>query len=574
MSNGIIKRVTPKYNLRIPIFDGPGWGREVERNFDVIDAVMFSFSGFGVGGAWTNSTPYEPNDRVIDGTDGSIWLCLVSHVSASSGTFADDRVANPTYWKVVSNFVQSTGPWQASFSYRTNDYMYDNHRYGIALRDFTSTTSYDDDVFDGNILTLIDLQSDLQSAQANANTASGAASQALGAQFAAEIAQSDAEDARDIAVQAANNLTFMYSNFAGGTTGQVLAKASGTDYDYQWVALPGGGDMLQAVYDTNGLGLDVYARANHTGVQSMSTITGLDQEIIDLWADIGTRVPNTRTVTAGSGLSGGGNLSGNISLAVDFGTAAGTVAAGNDSRIVNALSPTVIHALTAKAPPADADEFVIVDSAASWVGKKLSWSAVKAALSNVFLPKAGGTMTGDIDMDGNEIENADVWGLQPIGVPIPLLDNLVGTSAPPTDRSYRYIKLTASDAYNSGVLTGQSVSGSAPLVVATADIDLADSPINGQTVNLINTERRFLRAGGAGTLQDSAFESHKHIAGLHGISSARYGQATGLPNMSLALDYDNSIDLRNSTASNFTSTEGTSETRPKNIGVTYFMRVL
>jgi len=413
MSNGIIKRVTPKYNLRIPIFDGPGWGREVERNFDVIDAVMFSFSGFGVGGAWTNSTPYEPNDRVIDGTDGSIWLCLVSHVSASSGTFADDRVANPTYWKVVSNFVQSTGPWQASFSYRTNDYMYDNHRYGIALRDFTSTTSYDDDVFDGNILTLIDLQSDLQSAQANANTASGAASQALGAQFAAEIAQSDAEDARDIAVQAANNLTFMYSNFAGGTTGQVLAKASGTDYDYHWIAIPGGGDMLQAVYDTNGLGLDVYARANHTGAQPMSTITGLEQEIIDLWTGIGTRVPNTRTVTAGSGLSGGGNLSGNISLAADFGTTAGTVAAGNDSRIVNALSPTVIHALTAKAPPADADEFVIVDSAASWVGKKLSWSAVKAALSNVFLPKAGGTMTGDIDMGGKKVKNAD-WSDTPI----------------------------------------------------------------------------------------------------------------------------------------------------------------
>lgn len=43
------------------------------------------------------------------------------------------------------------------------------------------------------------------------------------------------------------------------------------------------------------------------------------------------------TITAGTGLSGGGNLTANRSFSVDYGTAAGTAAQGNDSRIVNAV---------------------------------------------------------------------------------------------------------------------------------------------------------------------------------------------------------------------------------------------
>lgn len=42
------------------------------------------------------------------------------------------------------------------------------------------------------------------------------------------------------------------------------------------------------------------------------------------------------TITAGTGLTGGGDLSTNRTLAVSFGVAAGTVAQGNDSRIVGA----------------------------------------------------------------------------------------------------------------------------------------------------------------------------------------------------------------------------------------------
>ena len=53
-----------------------------------------------------------------------------------------------------------------------------------------------------------------------------------------------------------------------------------------------------------------------------------------------TAVLPTRSVTAGTGLIGGGDLSADRSLAVDFGTGAGKVVQGNDSRLSDARTPT------------------------------------------------------------------------------------------------------------------------------------------------------------------------------------------------------------------------------------------
>lgn len=51
---------------------------------------------------------------------------------------------------------------------------------------------------------------------------------------------------------------------AGGLTGEVLAKTSGTDYAVDWVAA-GAGDMLAANYDPQNINADAFDRANHTG---------------------------------------------------------------------------------------------------------------------------------------------------------------------------------------------------------------------------------------------------------------------------------------------------------------------
>ena len=185
-------------------------------------------------------------------------------------------------------------------------------------------------------------------------------------------------------------------------------------------------------------------------------------------------------------------------------------------------------------------------------------------------------LTADLD---------DPWRQQPVGVPIPILDSITGVAQPPTSNPYRYIKLTASDSYNTGVLTSESVSGSAPLVVATAVISLSGSPINGQTVNLINTERRFLRAGSVGTVENDQMQQ---ITGyvdeiIHTTSSipllgghtgafsqgpstnhAYLGSFTGGSSIPGGIMFD---------SANSPSARAGTETRPKNIGVTYFMRV-
>lgn len=48
------------------------------------------------------------------------------------------------------------------------------------------------------------------------------------------------------------------------------------------------------------------------------------------------KVPTSRTITAGTGLSGGGDLTANRTLTVSYGATSGTAAAGNDSRITGA----------------------------------------------------------------------------------------------------------------------------------------------------------------------------------------------------------------------------------------------
>lgn len=158
----------------------------------------------------------------------------------------------------------------------------------------------------------------------------------------------------------------------------------------------------------------------------------------------------------------------------------------------------------------------------------------------------------------------DVWEFIPVGHPFPLWTHLTGVAAPPTDNpNYRYIKLTASDSYNTGVLTGESVSGSSPLVQATAVIDDDDSPLDGQTVRLINTERRFVRAGSSGAVEADAMEAHTHtynqpVTNGLGPPDSIYARPNG---------------INNGVATGGASGRTANETRAKNIGADYYMRI-
>jgi hypothetical protein len=184
--------------------------------------------------------------------------------------------------------------------------------------------------------------------------------------------------------------------------------------------------------------------------------------------------------------------------------------------------------------------------------------------------------------------NIDPWLMQPIGAVVAIRDDLVGASVPSTSSTYRYIKLTASDPYNNGALIGESVSGSYPLVIATAVISLAaGSPMNGQTIQLINTERRILRAGLSGAVEQDTLQGHFHSEKV-GAPGTVGNTADTLLSFAGGLSAAGAYNLRLTTASATKNTStiaesisdpsmGTvrvsSETRPKTLGVTYYMRI-
>ena len=278
-------------------------------------------------------------------------------------------------------------------------------------------------------------------------------------------------------------------------------------------------------------------------------------------------------------------------------------AAGNNSTRIatTAFVQAAVAALVASSPAA----LDTLNELAAALGNDANFAATMtnalAAKAPLASPALTGNPTAPTQTAGNNTTRiattafvqaavaagGDLWAGQPIGVPIPLLDNLAGVAAPPKDKAYRYVLLTAgetgSGGYNEGILSGESVTGSAPLVVATAVISLAGSPVNGATINLINTERRFLRAGSAGTAQDDAMQQitgafdlrvtnngANLTSGWTGALSSVAGSGTstvqaassGPVNTRVALDSTNSPNARTAT-----------ETRPKNIGGSYFMRV-
>ncbi len=87
-------------------------------------------------------------------------------------------------------------------------------------------------------------------------------------------------------------------------------------------------------------------------------------------------------------------LGGAATLSV--GTTTGTVAAGDDARIVASTAAettttigSLIASATAKTTPVDADQMALMDSAASNILKKLSWANIKIALQSTFATLAG-----------------------------------------------------------------------------------------------------------------------------------------------------------------------------------------
>lgn len=74
--------------------------------------------------------------------------------------------------------------------------------------------------------------------------------------------------------------------------------------------------------------------------QVIALATAIGADVKALATVVAGKVGTARTVTAGTGLTGGGSLAADRTLAADFGTGAGKVTQGNDSRLSDARTPT------------------------------------------------------------------------------------------------------------------------------------------------------------------------------------------------------------------------------------------
>ena len=77
-----------------------------------------------------------------------------------------------------------------------------------------------------------------------------------------------------------------------------------------------------------------------TDARTPTAHTHAQGDVTGLTADLAAKAPTSRLITAGTGLTGGGDLSADRTLTVTYGATAGTAAEGNDARLTNARTPT------------------------------------------------------------------------------------------------------------------------------------------------------------------------------------------------------------------------------------------
>lgn len=224
---------------------------------------------------------------------------------------------------------------------------------------------------------------------------------------------------------------------------------------------------------------------------------------------------------------------------------------------------------------------------------------VQSMLSQVLLRSGVAPMTGPLNMNGFKFSGvplavndedlitlgqvkeliSDPWAFVPIGSLIAANNGWGAFTAPPTNKSYRYVILTANQRgtgqYNNGVISEETTTGSSPEITSVAKVSLAGSPYDGVYIRMINTERRFLRAGSPGNIQSSQNRSHTHgvTDGGHDhdipVNGNNAGRGNDTPLVSQLINGKTSVSFSNISIQN----SGGDEARPYNMGVDYYMRI-
>lgn len=120
------KTQTTNFRLNKPDFRTGPWSSDINENFDSLDTILFNALQAGNVTPWANDELVTAGEIKYDTVTDAFWLNRVTHTTPVTGTFDDERVAQPTYWTPIQFGFVPRGQWTHDTHYAYYDLAYDN----------------------------------------------------------------------------------------------------------------------------------------------------------------------------------------------------------------------------------------------------------------------------------------------------------------------------------------------------------------------------------------------------------------------------------------------------------------